>query len=86
MQFLDSPLVNNQINQSFVDDFYRDFLDEISYDTWAYTAYDSPNQTFKSEVSEDGKVFFNFVFFLLFANKMRIYIILFIGKVFVYFE
>ena len=57
LQFLDSDFANNQINQSFVNDFYRGFLAEISFETWAYSAYDSPNKTYKSEVSAEGMVF-----------------------------
>ena len=57
LQFLENPIFNNEINQTQIPSFYREFASEISFETWAYTAYGSLEKTDKSEVSDDGKVF-----------------------------
>jgi len=53
---LENDVPINQINDSFVNPYYRLIADEISFDTWGYTAYGSANKTDKSIVSDAGEV------------------------------
>ena len=54
--FLEDPIVPNEINESFVNEYYKLIAVEITFETWGYIAYGTANQNNKRLVSDVGNV------------------------------
>ena len=52
--YLEDQIVPNQINESFVNEYYKLIAEEITFETWGYLA---AGQTNRRTVSDEGRVF-----------------------------